>query len=102
MAALGHGRSYGQTSCVLGRYLPGILECGLWRDLAQQPALPTRALVTDIGNDLVYHVPVEQVTRWVAECLERLAPHCDEIAISQLPLESVRRVGKGRYFIFRS
>jgi hypothetical protein len=30
MGAIGHGRSYGMTSSVLGRQLPGILDCGLW------------------------------------------------------------------------
>ena len=33
-AALGHGRSYGLTSAVLARKLPGILQCGLWDALS--------------------------------------------------------------------
>ena len=32
--ALGHGRSYGRSTRMLGRQLPGILECGLWPELA--------------------------------------------------------------------
>ena len=35
-AALGHGRSYGRDTSVFGRVLPGITECGLWRDLAER------------------------------------------------------------------
>src|SRR5262245_61538357 len=48
LAAFGHGRSYGMSNCVLGRSLPGIVECGLWRSLAALPPAPTSALVTDI------------------------------------------------------
>ena len=53
VAALGHGRSYGATSQFLIRTLPGILECGLWRELESRPQVPTRALLTDIGNDIL-------------------------------------------------
>src|SRR5947207_14876376 len=52
--ALGHGRSYGADSRVFVRRLPGILQSGLWRDLAARPPVPTRALVTDVGNDILY------------------------------------------------
>ena len=60
-AALGHGRSYGRTTSLLGRQLPGILECGLWPALERTPGVPTAALVTDIGNDLLYGEPVGQI-----------------------------------------
>ena len=50
-AALGLGRSYGMESRVLARTLPGILDSGLWAALAGLPPLPTRAVVTDVGND---------------------------------------------------
>ena len=56
LAALGHGRSYGSLSNVSGRVLPGITTCGLWERWENSPALPTRALLTDIGNDLFYDV----------------------------------------------
>ena len=42
-AADGHGRSYGMASRVLGRELPGILECRLWETLASRPAAPPRS-----------------------------------------------------------
>jgi hypothetical protein len=43
LAAIGHGRSYGMTSRVMGRVLPGILQCGLWDDLARRPPAETAA-----------------------------------------------------------
>jgi len=102
MAALGHGRSYGMTSRVLGRELPGILECGLWRDLRQRPPAPTAALVTDIGNDLLYGVPVEQVAAWVDECLQRLAPLTPTLIVTELPLESSQSLTPERFLLLRS
>ena len=72
LAACGHGRSYGRTSCVFGRSLPGILECGLWDELSRRPALPTAALVTDIGNDILYGAGVDQIAAWVEQSLIRL------------------------------
>ena len=60
VAALGHGRSYGATSAFLVRRLPGILRSGLWAELESAPAVPTKALVTDVGNDILYGFGVEQ------------------------------------------
>jgi FixJ family two-component response regulator len=45
MAAIGHGRSYGQNSVVFGRKISGIFPCALWQDLQNRPSLPTAALI---------------------------------------------------------
>ena len=60
VAALGHGRSYGADSAFLFRRLPGILQSGIWQQLESTPAVPTKALVTDVGNDIVYGFPPER------------------------------------------
>ncbi len=104
MVAAGHGRSYGATSRVWLRRLPSILRCGLWRALDRHgfsvppaEAGPLCGLVTDIGNDLLYGIPVEQVAAWVWEAMRRLAVRRARIAVTRLPLASVARVGAGRY-----
>ncbi len=74
-AALGHGRSYGAASSVMGRELPGIVQCGLWEDLRRQGAAATAALITDVGNDLLYGAPPEVIADWVQQCAERLVRH---------------------------
>src|ERR1043165_8514894 len=61
MAAMGHGRSYGQDSSVLGRKIPGIFPCALWQDLQNRPPLPTSALLTDIGNDILYGISPDRL-----------------------------------------
>jgi hypothetical protein len=102
LAACGHGRAYGLTSCVLGRTLPAILACGLWKDLTRRPALPTAALLTDVGNDIVYGADADQVASWVRECCERLLPVCEAVVVTGLPLDSLRRLSGGRFRLLRT
>lgn len=101
LAALGHGRSYGGLSTVLGRTLPGILQCGLWAALAERPLLPTAALLTDIGNDLFYGASPDEIARWIETCLERLAESADQIVMTRMPVCNLSRVRPWQYRILR-
>ncbi len=102
LAALGHGRSYGARSHLLFRSLPGILESGIWRELESRPRAVTRALVTDVGNDILYGFSPEQTLAWVGEALTRLRGATEDIVITDLPLASVRRLSKAKFLAFRS
>ena len=103
LAAFGAGRSYGTTSNVLGRRLPGILQSGLWQALRARPPLPTTALVTDIGNDLAYGVPVPQITAWIDDCLQRLASvGATRPVLTLLPEQSLRRLPPWRFRLVRT
>ena len=101
MAAMGHGRSYGQDSAVLGRKISGIFSCALWQDLQARPHLPTAALVTDIGNDLVYGVPIHQILEWVTRCLDRLAEAGASTIVTELPIASLQSLSEARFQFFR-
>jgi len=101
MVAMGHGRSYGQDSLVLGRKISGIFPCALWRDLHMRAPLPTSALLTDIGNDLVYGISPAQLVEWVANCVDRLAEAGAAIIVTQTPTDSLERLGERRFLIFR-
>jgi len=107
--AAGHGRSYGVNSRVWMRRLPSILHCGLWRALDRGTVTadglatpPLHALLTDVGNDLLYGFAVEQVAAWVRECVARLAQRGARVAITRLPLPSVAAVGPIRYRALRT
>ena len=102
--AFGHGRSYGTWSTVLHRALPGIAGCGLWDALNQSPAPASGrfALVTDVGNDLIYGASPVQIAGWVEECLQRLAAAHAHIALTRLPLASVRRLSPWRFACTRT
>lgn len=91
--ACGHGRSYGQPSSFLRlRKLPGILRCGLWKALQAAPPGPTRALLTDIGNDLIYGAAVDDIAAWLAECLARLAALGAEVVVTPLALGRLEKL----------
>jgi len=110
LTALGLGRSYGMTSCVLGRTLPGILQCGLWDALSALPPVPTAALVTDVGNDIVYGASVETILAWVEECIDRLTAVAARVSVAEKmpivltlpPIESVSALSPRRYTIVRT
>lgn len=101
MSAPGNGRSYGWYARILGRGLPSIIDCGLWRDLAARPRLPTTALLTDIGNDVMYGAHVEDILRWIETCLERLTKYEAELILTGLPLANLATIGPIRYQTFR-
>lgn len=97
LAACGHGRSYGIPSRFVGKqYLP-LCASPLWQELASRPPRPTRALLCDIGNDLVYGVPWQQVCAWVLELARRLEGPDNRIALSALPLGSLERLSPSAF-----
>ncbi|MCX6552167.1 MAG: hypothetical protein NTY02_14400 [Acidobacteria bacterium] len=100
VAAHGHGRSYGAPSSFLGRRLPSILQSGLWHHLASAPAVRTRALVTDVGNDVMYGSPPEQILAWVEDAVVRLRRCTADITLTDLPLERARRLSRLEFRAF--
>jgi hypothetical protein len=102
MIAAGHGRSYGVASSVLGRQLPSLISCGLWEAWDERAELPTAALVTDIGNDLIFGSDVDHLLRWVETCLQRLAQRVDRLVVTRLPLESISTLTPGKFHLLRS
>jgi hypothetical protein len=103
---MGHGRSYGRPSRVLARTLPGVVECGLWNSLRKaiekRNDLPTYALLTDIGNDIVYGHGAAAIMAWLDQCVERLQRIDARIAITQLPLISLNQIGPRAYRLVQS
>ncbi len=102
LAALGHGRSYGMYSRFTVRTLPGILQSGLWRQLDGLPPAPTRGLVTDVGNDVLYGVPADQIVAWVDEAVARLQRVTHDIVLTDLPLARARRLSRAQFLAFRT
>jgi hypothetical protein len=102
VAALGHGRSYGAHSRILVRGLPGILESGLWRDLASRPRARTRGLITDVGNDILYGFSAEQTLGWVEEAIHRLKRLTDDVVLTGLPLDSIRPISRAKFLAVRT
>ena len=103
LTADGRGRSYGMPSRLLGRGLSGITECGLWSALDESPRLPTAALVTDVGNDVMYGATADQILEWVRVCLDRLSRSDDvRLVVTGLPIARVEKLSPEQYLVLRS
>jgi hypothetical protein len=102
LAACGNGRSYGVRTRWFGRELPGIVPSGLWDVLANRPTLPTSALVTDVGNDLLYDVEVPQIVAWVESCVERLQRAGAQVVLTPLPLRGILAVSATWYALLKA
>jgi hypothetical protein len=100
--AAGCGRSYGQNSKFFLKNFSGILQSEIWSALDRAAPAPTIAIVADVGNDLAYEAPVEQVVEWVTAALDRLAQHDARVALNNIPLASLDRVGALRYALLRA
>ena len=100
--AIGHGRSYGSTSSVLGRSIRGILESGLWAALEKAAPSSLTAMLTDAGNDILYGFPVARILAWAGECVSRLDRLGARITVMGLPVETIERLGPARFLLFRS
>jgi hypothetical protein len=102
LAAIGHGRTYGTWSRVLGRGLPGIARCGLWSALRSRPPAPAYAVLTDVGNEIPHDVPVDEILGHVAACLDALAAVRAKTVVTLLPEASLEKLGSIRYYAVRA
>lgn len=101
--AMGHGRSYGTWSRVLHRALPGITKCELWNALPAKTVESQRplALLTDIGNDLIYGQCTNTIFGWVEDCIRQLQQIDARITITLLPEKSLSRLSNLRFELTR-
>lgn len=102
MAAFGHGRSFGEVTTVFFRKISGIFFCGLWPALSDSQPLPTVALITDIGNDILYGVSNKTILQWLDGCVERLAQSGANTVITALPVDRISQISPRQFLFFRS
>lgn len=100
----GHGRSYGLPSTVLGRTLPSILQSGCWDALERlvPKQEPLEAVITDVGNDILYGASAGVLGAWVQECVGRLQQWPVRLTMTELPMASLNRLSPARFLFFRS
>ncbi len=60
------------------------------------------ALLTDVGNDILYGSTPEKIADWVEQCLRRLNRLGARVVLTGLPLDSVRHLSRWRYRLFRT
>ena len=102
IVAAGHGRSFGLPNTVMNRTLPSILECGLWETLEMLSETSTvNAVVTDVGNDLLYGADAAQTMDWVEKTVGRLEQSAQHILVTGLPIDSLTSLSPARFEFFR-
>ena len=105
-AAIGNGRSYGKRSKILIRSIDGTVECGLWDAVEKHRQVNTQqstaALITDIGNDILYGHDPEQIAKWIEMCIQRLLGWTDNIIVTELPLQRLEKMSARQYCAARS
>jgi hypothetical protein len=102
LGAMGHGRAYTMPSSMCGRRLPAILDSGLWSALrGVDRSLETRALVTDVGNDLMYGASPDALAAGIEECIDRLQQEGASVVLTGVPLESILDLGPRAYRLAR-
>lgn len=102
LVAAGHGRAYGVFSQMLLRGLPGIVASGLWQQLDVMQSRPSYALLTDIGNDILYGSMPEQTLRQMEWCIEQLQQQSAYIVVTNLPMAAIESLSDARYTLFRN
>ncbi len=102
--ALGMGRSYVKTSAFWFRRLPAISQCGLWDQLPRDSANAPLVLITDLGNDIVYLFPPDQIAASVRQCIRQILDWRSDakIVMTGLPLASLTRIGKLQFQIAKT
>ncbi|HWB19782.1 MAG TPA: hypothetical protein VG711_05740 [Phycisphaerales bacterium] len=105
-AAVGRGRSLGTWSSVFGRSIPGMLQSRLWEllvaDRAHQFAGETFALLTDVGNDILYNVPPVQIIEWTSELIRRLHSLNAKIILALPPIDRINRLNPATFLLVRT
>lgn len=100
----GHGRSYGLPSTLLGRTLPSILQSSCWETLEYLVPKDARleAVITDVGNDILYGVSASVIGCWIKECVDRLQRWRVRLTMTELPMASLTRMSQARFTLFRT
>ena len=104
LVASGPGRAYCASGGLLNVSYPPIQSSDIF-DMAQgkrESGYRVVALVSDIGNDIMYGVPAEQVTETVQQIFAKLQLLDAEIFYTTLPVAFEKRVNPLWFYLLRS
>ena len=102
--AMGPGRGYCARGGVFNITYPPIGSCGILKSAINraQGARHVVAFITDIGNDIMYDVPVSEIT----SCLDTLFQNFEalgfDVIVNPIPLDFSEDVSKRQFRILRS
>ncbi|MFQ5444990.1 MAG: hypothetical protein ACE5EK_10285, partial [Nitrospinales bacterium] len=102
--ALGPGRGYCAEGGIFNVVYPPIRACGIMDAVREKAKPPCRvvALITDIGNDIMYGVPVKTITDCVVELLKTFRELDANVLMTSIPSSMERDIGKIPFAILRT
>ena len=103
LGAMGPGRGYCVPGGMLKVVYPPIASCGILPAAKKKAAHSSRvvALITDVGNDIIYGVPGSRIILTLSEILQDLSAMGAEISITSISVDLERDVGARGYQILR-
>ncbi len=104
LIASGPGRAYRASGGLLNVTYPPILSSEIFEAAQERAKSGTQviALVTDIGNDIMYGVPVEEVISTLQQVFAKLQTMNGEIFYTTLPVAFEKGVHPLWFYILRS
>ena len=104
LTAMGPGRGYVAKGGFCNvRYTP-IGASGIWDAAKKESARGTRtvALITDIGSDIMYGVPAEEIVRCLQALFNQLDSMNAQVIVTLIPLDPERDLNKFYFRILRT
>lgn len=102
--ALGPGRGYSAEGGVFNVRYPAIGSSGILEYASAQREKFHRAiaLITDIGNDIMYGVPVSEIIACLRVLLEKLDTLEADVFVHSIPIDFSKDVSKSQFRLLRS
>jgi len=102
--ALGPGRGYCAEGGIFNIRYSSIGSSGILKSASAQRENFHRvvALITDIGNDIMYGVPVSEITACLRDLLEKLDALEADVFVHPIPLDFSKDVSKSQFRLLRA
>ena len=101
---MGPGRGYCAEGGIFNITYPPIGSCGILESASgrAQGARRIVAFITDIGNDIMYGVPVSEITSCLDSLLQKLDAIGAEVFVNPIPVDFADDVSERQFRILRS
>ena len=101
--AMGPGRGYISRGGIFNATYPSIIDCGILETIhkIKQPNQRMIALITDIGNDIMYGVPSHEIINGLQFIFNTLDAFEANILITLIPIDLKKDIGEVYFNILR-
>jgi hypothetical protein len=101
--AMGPGRGYLGRGGILNTTYPPIIDCGILESIQKirKPNQQIIALITDIGNDIMYGIHSKKIIEGLQSVLDTLSKVTKNIFITPIPINLKNDVGEFYFRVLR-